>query len=88
MTFRPKVLEVEANRELRWRGQLWIGGLFDGEHIFTIENIAPGRVRFVQRELFSGALVPLLARSLDRDTKRGFEEMNQALKSQAEKTST
>jgi hypothetical protein len=88
MTFRPKVLKVEPNRELRWRGQLWIGGLFDGEHIFTIENIAPGRVRFVQREQFSGVLVPLLARSLDRDTKRGFEEMNQALKSQAEKTST
>jgi hypothetical protein len=88
MTFGPKVLKVEPNQELRWRGQLWIGGLFDGEHIFTIESIAPGRVRFVQREEFSGVLVPLLARSLDRDTKRGFEEMNQALKSQAEKNST
>jgi len=87
MTFRPKVLKVEPNRELRWRGQLWVRGLFDGEHIFTIENIAPARVRFVQREQFSGVLVPLLARSLDRDTKRGFDEMNQALKSQAEKTS-
>jgi len=30
--------------------------------------------------------VPFLSRSLNRDTKRGFEEMNQALKSQAEKT--
>lgn len=88
MTFRPKVLKVEPNRELRWRGQLWIRGLFDGEHVFTIENIAPGRVRFVQREEFSGVFVPLLARSLDRDTKRGFEEMNQALKLQAEKTPT
>ena len=88
MTFKPKVLKLEPNRELRWRGQLWIGGLFDGEHIFTIEKITPGQVRFVQREEFSRILVPFLARSLDRDTKRGFEEMNQALKSQEEKTST
>jgi len=84
MTFTPKVLKVEPNRELRWIGRLWIPGLFDGEHIFTIEPIAANRVRFVQRENFNGILVPLLARSLDRDTKRGFDEMNQALKLQAE----
>ena len=84
MTFRPKVLKVEPNRELRWIGHLWIGGLFDGEHVFTIEPITGNRVRFTQRENFTGLLVPFLSRSLDRDTKRGFEEMNQALKSQAE----
>ena len=84
MTFTPKVLKVEPNRELRWIGRLWIPGLFDGEHIFTIEPIAANRVRFVQQENFNGILVPLLAHNLDRDTKRGFDEMNQALKSQAE----
>jgi hypothetical protein len=88
ITFRPKVLNVEPNRELRWIGRLWIPGLFDGEHIFTIEPIAPNRVRFTQRENFTGLLVPFLSRNLDKDTKRGFDEMNQALKSQAEKTTT
>jgi len=38
-TLRPIVLMIEPNRELRWRGRLWIPGLFDGEHIFTIEHL-------------------------------------------------
>ena len=47
MTFRPKLLKVEPNREPRWIGHLWTPGLFDGEHAFTIESITPNRVRFV-----------------------------------------
>jgi hypothetical protein len=84
MTFRPTVLKAEPNRELRWLGHLLISGLFDGEHIFTIEPLGEGRVRFTQREVFTGLLVPLFARGLDTDTRRGFEEMNQALKTRAE----
>ena len=84
MTFRPTVLKVEPNRELRWLGHLLIPGLFDGEHSFTIEPLGEGRVRFTQREVFTGLLVPLFARGLDTDTRRGFEEMNQALKARAE----
>jgi len=30
-------------------------------------------------------LVPFMAKSLDRDTKRGFDEMNRALKERAER---
>jgi hypothetical protein len=85
MTFRPKVLKAEPNRELRWLGHFLIPGLFDGEHSFTIEPLEAGRVRFVQREIFTGLLVPLFARGLDKDTRRGFEEMNQALKLRAER---
>jgi hypothetical protein len=84
MTFRPRVLKAEPQRELRWLGHLLIPGLFDGEHIFTIESLASNRIRFIQREVFSGLLVPLLARGLDAGTQRGFEEMNQALKARAE----
>ena len=84
MTFRPTVLKAEPNRELRWLGHLLISGLFDGEHSFTIEPLGESRVRFTQREVFTGLLVPLFARGLDTDTRRGFEEMNQALKARAE----
>ena len=84
MTFRPTVLKAEPNRELRWLGHLLISGLFDGEHSFTIEPLGESRVRFTQREIFTGLLVPLFARGLDTDTRRGFEEMNQALKAKAE----
>ncbi len=84
MTFRPTVMKVEPNRQLRWLGHLLVPGLFDGEHIFEIEELDEDRVLFTQREIFRGLLVPLLARSLDRDTQRGFEEMNRALRERAE----
>ena len=88
MTFRPTVKKVEPNRELRWLGHLAIPGLFDGEHIFEITPTGNDRVRFVQREEFHGLLVPLLRRSVDRDTRRGFEEMNRALRARAEESSS
>ena len=84
MSFRPTVLVADHNRELRWLGHLWLPGLFDGEHSFSIEPLAEGHVRFVQRERFGGLLVPLLSKMLDGDTRRGFEEMNRALKLRAE----
>jgi hypothetical protein len=84
MTFKPTVLKAEPNQELRWLGHLIVPGLFDGEHILTIEPLDANRVRFAQREIFTGLLVPLLARGLDTNTRRGFEEMNRALKARAE----
>lgn len=84
MTFRPTVLNADPGRELRWLGRLLIPDLFDGEHCFTIEALDSNRVRFTQREVFTGLLVPLFARSLDSGTQRGFEAMNQALKARAE----
>ena len=80
MTFRPRVLNVVPNRELRWLGRLGLPRLFDGEHIFELVPLGPNRTRFVQRERFRGLFVPFLATSLDRDARRGFEEMNRALR--------
>ncbi len=82
MRFRPTVKKVVPNRELRWLGRLGLPRLF-GEHIFEIEPLGPIRSKFIQRERFRGLLVPLLARSLNRDARRGFEEMNHALRARA-----
>jgi len=84
MTFRPTVLSAEPKRELRWLGHLLVPGLFDGEHSLTIQPLEENRVRFVQREVFRGLLVPLFSRRLNINTQRGFEEMNHALKERAE----
>lgn len=83
MTFKPTVLVAEPVRELRWLGRLLLPGVFDGEHIFRIEPLEGGRTRFVQAERFSGVLVPLFGKTLER-TRRGFEAMNEALKQRAE----
>jgi hypothetical protein len=85
MEFKPIVLKVEPNRELRWLGQLWLPGLFDGKHVFQIEPLADTRVLFRQQETFTGILVPLLKKALETDTRRGFNEMNQKLKELAER---
>jgi hypothetical protein len=84
MTFRPRVLVSEENRELRWLGHLLFAGLFDGEHIFKLEPLEGGRTHFIQCEEFNGVLVPLLWGSLDRNARRGFEELNRALKARVE----
>ena len=86
LTFRPTVTKAEPNRQLRWLGHLLVPGIFDGEHTFEIEELERDRILFIQREVFKGLLVPLFARSLDRDTQRGFEEMNRALRERAEPT--
>ncbi len=83
-TFRPRVLRVEPGRQLRWRGHFIVRGLFDGEHAFEIEALSADRARLVHREIFTGLLVPLMARSLDHTTRRGFEAMNVALKVRTE----
>jgi hypothetical protein len=84
MNFRPTVVEASPDQRLSWLGKLFVSGIFDGEHSFTIEPREGGGVRLVQREEFRGLLVPLLAKSLDRRTLPAFEQMNQALKRRAE----
>lgn len=84
MRFKPRLLEVKPNCELRWKGKLLLPGLFDGEHYFMIENQPGGSVIFRQGEIFSGILVPLFRDALDGATRQGFMAMNEAIKREAE----
>ena len=84
MTIHPVLIRVIPGRELRWRGHLFVRGLFDGEHVFEIRPQGDGTFLFVQHEYFSGLLIPLLENMLKTDTARGFAGMNEALKARAE----
>jgi hypothetical protein len=85
MHFKPTVLSVRPERELRWLGHLLVPGIFDGEHYFLLEPInEKNRTRLTQGEKFSGLLVGLLSGTLTA-TSAGFKAMNKALKQQAEK---
>lgn len=83
MTFRPSVTELRPERRVAWLGHLGVRGVFDGEHIHDVEEISPGRTRYVQRERFSGVLVPFVGWALRR-TEEGFRRMNAELKKRAE----
>jgi len=87
MTLRPRLVEVEVARQLRWRGALGVPGLMAAEHTFTLEPRGSG-TRLLQREDFRGVLVPFLAASLDRNTLPAFVAMNEALKSRAERAAS
>jgi hypothetical protein len=83
MSFRPTLLTVRGGRELRWRGRLFIAGLFDGEHYFLLEPDGANRTRLIHGETFSGILVGFLGGALAA-TEAGFKAMNAALKREAE----
>jgi len=82
-TFRPTVTGAESPKRLEWMGKFLFKGLFDGRHRFEIEGTSRG-TNLIQSEEFTGVLVPLLAKSLDGPTRKGFELMNRAIKERAE----
>ena len=84
MTFRPTVREASPGRELRWLGHLGLPGLFDGEHVFQLEPAGAGQTRLRQTEEFRGMLVAFFPHSMFEKTRRGFEEMNRALRATVE----
>jgi hypothetical protein len=84
MTFKPKVLVFDENKEFKWIGRLGLPFVFDGTHRFHVIEKSKETVEFVHSEKFGGALVPFFRRKLLSQTKIGFELMNQALKKEAE----
>jgi hypothetical protein len=85
LRFRPTVLVVKPDQELRWLGSLLIPGLFNGEHSFLLRVEGTNSTRFVHGGKFSGLLVGLFTRGGMLDaTQKGFHAMNIALKERAE----
>ena len=78
-TFTPTVLVAEPGHELRWVGRFPPGGIFTGEHTFTITQVRPGVVLLTQRENFTGVAVPFYEHWLHADTLPMFKAMNAAL---------
>jgi len=83
LAFSAQVLGHAPGRELHWRGHVVAPWLACGDHVFSIEPLGDGRVRFEQRETFSGLLPALARRLLAREAKRGFDAMNRALAERA-----
>jgi len=82
MSFRPTLLVVQPNRELRWLGRVLMPGIFDGEHSFVIEA-TNGGCHLRHEERFGGILVPLFGKMLIA-TELGFGASNEALRQRVE----
>jgi hypothetical protein len=83
--YSPRITKVEEGRELRWFGKSSLPGFLNAEHIFTIEELQPNHVRFIQREVFDGLMTRLFGKGFDKEIRQGFNEMNDALKKRAER---
>jgi hypothetical protein len=66
---------------LAWTGSVGFPGLFSGNHEFIIEAQGPHRTVFHQNERMSGLIIPFFNFKPDA---AGFEQMNEALKKEAE----
>jgi hypothetical protein len=83
VTFRARVMRLDPGRELRWRGQWYVPGLFDGDHALTVEPLGAGRSRFRTHENVTGLLLPILTKAM-RQSQAGFEQLCEAVKARAE----
>lgn len=85
MTFKPRIVALRPERELRWLGRLLVPGIFDGEHMFKLKPVEEGEATlFTHREDFGGFLASTLLARVGRATLAGFEAMNDALKERVE----
>ncbi len=82
---KPRVLVFEQQKELRWIGSLGIPYIFDGEHVFRLEENSDGTSTLHHFERFRGILIPFLSTLIEKTTRDGFELMNAALKQRVEK---
>lgn len=86
---KPTVL-VNSAEEFRWKGKLFFDVLFSGEHYFQFKPVDSGKsTQLIQGENFGGVLVPVLNLiGLFDKTKQSFEDLNAALKTEAESRAT
>jgi hypothetical protein len=83
--YQLEVLDSVPERELRWVGHFGMKGLMDGDHRFVIQPTSQGAT-VAQTESFSGVLIPFFAPWLMDNVLRGFDQVNEALKSRAEES--
>jgi hypothetical protein len=82
-----KMLRVEEQKELRWRGPPsdLLGKVFTGEHYFRLEPVGESKTRFVHGEEFGGVVVALLWTKLEPQLTPLYVAMNEALKRRVER---
>jgi len=83
MSIKPRLLVVEPERELRWKGRLVVPGLFDGEHAFVLTPLVNGRTRLDHWERFAGVLLPIARGMVYEATLQSFHALNAALATRA-----
>ena len=83
MTYQPTLLEVNPPRSLRWRATMMSGMIFTNDRVFELSEKNGGTV-LVNKEEFSGLMVPLFWGKMNQFVVPMLEKMNKALKDKLE----
>ena len=83
VSFRPRVLDVERGRLIRWKGEFKLPGLFDGRHALIVDPLDGGRSRITTHEDVTGILLPFVSK-VPAASQQGFDLMARAVKERAE----
>jgi hypothetical protein len=81
-TFTPRVTKLEPSREMEWSDGF--APMFKGVRTFTLRPKAAGVTEFAMTEVFSGAMLPMIRKSLP-DFGPAFEAFARDLKAAAER---
>ena len=83
--FAGRLSVCREKEELEWVVNKIAPILFSGKHAFVIESIGDNRVRFINKESFSGLVIPFIKKSLlGTKTEKLHNETNLVIKRLAE----
>lgn len=80
----PVILDWVPNEQLHWKLSM-LGGFIRTVRYLEIEQLAEQSCIISNGEIFGGMMGPSLARRLGTRIHRGFRQMNEALKAEAER---
>ena len=86
MKYQPTVLEVNPPKSFRWRTTMMSGVIFTNDRVFELKEQNGGTV-FINKEEFSGLMVPLFWNKMNQFVVPMLEKMNKALKDKMESKS-
>lgn len=83
MKYQATVLEANSPKSFRWRATMMSGLIFTNDRVFELREENGGTV-LINKEEFSGLMVPLFWNKMSLFVVPMLEEMNKALKSKLE----
>jgi hypothetical protein len=83
--FTAKVTRLVPGEVFEWLASTGVRGVMDGRHRFELSPLPRGRTRLLNREVYSGLLVPIVRRTAAmKAAPEGFRAMNAEIAARAE----
>jgi len=81
--YQPEVIDFDPPKVLRWQAKMMAGIMFKNDRVFELKE-SNGGTELINREEFSGLMVPLFWSKLNAFVVPVLENMNKALKEKVE----